>query len=72
VDLSTLEGTEEEKIRQMMTQSTADYDPSNYVRVRGQSQHGKVPNQYRCYKCNQAGHWIKDCPLSGQVCNVTT
>lgn len=31
VDLTRLDGSEEDKIRAMMTQSTQDYDPSKYV-----------------------------------------
>lgn len=62
-DLTSMDLTEEEKIKAMMTQSTADYDPSQYVRLRGGGQHGKVPDYYRCKKCNQTGHWIAQCPL---------
>lgn len=67
-DLSSMDLSEEEKIKAMMTQSTADYDPSHYVRIRGANQHGRVPDNYRCNKCNQGGHWIKHCPnvLSSQ------
>lgn len=31
VDLTRLDGSEEDKIRAMMTQSTQDYDPSKYI-----------------------------------------
>lgn len=31
VDLTRLDGSEEDKIRAMMTQSTQDYDPSKYA-----------------------------------------
>lgn len=61
-DLSSMDLSEEEKIKAMMTQSTADYDPSHYVRIRGANQHGRVPDSYRCNKCNQGGHWISRCP----------
>ena len=30
-----MDATEEEKIKAMMSQSTADYDPSKYQRIRG-------------------------------------
>jgi len=55
--------SEEEAIHLMKEQSTADYDPSQFVRLRGQGQTGKLPSTYRCNKCNQAGHWIRDCPI---------
>ncbi|KAG8034371.1 hypothetical protein G9C98_007447 [Cotesia typhae] len=63
VDLTRLDGSEEDKIRAMMTQSTQDYDPSNYMKIRGANQSGEVPPKYRCNKCHQPGHWIKNCPL---------
>nr|CAD7197259.1 unnamed protein product [Timema douglasi] len=64
VDLSSLDASEEDKIQAMMTQSTQDYNPSNYMKIRGANQIGEVPVTYRCYKCHQQGHWIKNCPLS--------
>ncbi|XP_008560490.1 E3 ubiquitin-protein ligase RBBP6 isoform X2 [Microplitis demolitor] len=63
VDLTRLDGSEEDKIRAMMTQSTQDYDPSNYMKIRGANQSGDLPPKYRCNKCHQPGHWIKNCPL---------
>ncbi|XP_053683209.1 E3 ubiquitin-protein ligase RBBP6 [Sabethes cyaneus] len=63
VDLSTMNGTEEDKIREMIFQSTAEYDPTNYQKIRGASQTGEVPINYKCYRCNKPGHWIKNCPL---------
>ncbi|KAK4874540.1 hypothetical protein RN001_013900 [Aquatica leii] len=64
MDLSSLDASEDDKIKAMMSQSTQDYDPSNYLKIRGANQMGAVPTNYRCFKCHQGGHWIKDCPLS--------
>ncbi|XP_033150691.1 E3 ubiquitin-protein ligase RBBP6 [Drosophila busckii] len=61
MDLSKMEGSEEEKIQAMMMQSTAEYDPKTYHRIKGQSQMGEVPSSYRCNKCKKGGHWIKNC-----------
>ncbi|KAF2901172.1 hypothetical protein ILUMI_05015 [Ignelater luminosus] len=64
MDLASLDASEDDKIKAMMSQSTQDYDPSNYMKIRGANQMGAVPPNYRCFKCHQGGHWIKDCPLS--------
>ncbi|XP_016953305.1 E3 ubiquitin-protein ligase RBBP6 [Drosophila biarmipes] len=63
MDLSKMQGTEEDKIQAMMMQSTVDYDPKTYHRIKGQSQVGEVPASYRCNKCKKSGHWIKNCPF---------
>ncbi|KZS17169.1 Something that sticks-like glue [Daphnia magna] len=63
-DLSRSEASEEDKIKAMMTQSTQDYDPSKYMKIRGQGQVGPVPGNYCCFKCGMPGHWIKQCPLN--------
>ncbi|KPU76879.1 uncharacterized protein Dana_GF11371, isoform D [Drosophila ananassae] len=62
MDLSKMQGSEEDKIQAMMMQSTVDYDPKTYHRIKGQSQVGEVPASYRCNKCKKSGHWIKNCP----------
>lgn len=67
MDLASLDAPEDDKIKAMMSQSTQDYDPSNYVKIRGANQVGPVPPSYRCYKCHQNGHWIKECPLGQGV-----
>ncbi|XP_055702927.1 uncharacterized protein LOC129801679 isoform X2 [Phlebotomus papatasi] len=67
VDLSRINGSEEDKINAMMMQSTADYDPTNYQKIRGSNQTGDVPINYRCFKCHKPGHWIKNCPLIGST-----
>ncbi|XP_065341306.1 E3 ubiquitin-protein ligase RBBP6 [Cloeon dipterum] len=64
VDLSRVDASEEDKIKAMMSQATSDYDPSNYVRIKGSGQVGEVPLHYRCHRCHQSGHWIKNCPLN--------
>ncbi|CRL04444.1 CLUMA_CG017529, isoform A [Clunio marinus] len=63
-DITRMNGSEEDKIQAMMMQSTLDYDPTNYQRVRGTNQTGEVPPNYRCHKCHKPGHWIKNCPLN--------
>ncbi|XP_037956931.1 E3 ubiquitin-protein ligase RBBP6 isoform X2 [Teleopsis dalmanni] len=64
LDLSKMTGTEEEKIQEMIHQSTVDYDPKSYQKVRGQNMNSEVPASYRCNKCKKGGHWIKNCPLN--------
>ncbi|KAH8261568.1 hypothetical protein KR044_011432 [Drosophila immigrans] len=65
MDLFKMQGSEEDKIQAMMMQSTADYDPKTYHRIKGQSQVGEVPASYRCNKCKRGGHWIKNCTFAG-------
>ncbi|XP_074041982.1 E3 ubiquitin-protein ligase RBBP6-like [Leptinotarsa decemlineata] len=63
-NLSSLNISEEDKIRLMMLQSTQNYDPSKYKKFRGFNQVGRLPPNYRCHKCHQEGHWIKDCTFA--------
>jgi E3 ubiquitin-protein ligase RBBP6 len=37
---------------------------TSYQRVRGSTQTGDVPANYRCHRCHKSGHWIKNCPLN--------
>lgn len=59
------EGTEDDKIKEMLTQSTKDYDPSKYARGKGPL--GPLPPNYTCYRCGKPGHYIKHCPTNN-VC----
>ncbi|KAI1292217.1 E3 ubiquitin-protein ligase RBBP6 [Halotydeus destructor] len=54
--------TEEEKIKAMVSQSTADYDSVNYVKSKSIT--GPLPSWYTCYRCGQSGHHIKHCPTN--------
>lgn len=40
---------------------------TSYQKIRGASQSGEVPVNYKCYRCNKPGHWIKNCPLGPLV-----
>ncbi|XP_050053451.1 E3 ubiquitin-protein ligase RBBP6 isoform X2 [Aphis gossypii] len=61
-DLLGSNASEEDKINAMMAQSTQEYDPSNFVKIRGGNQYGEVPLNYVCHRCHNPGHWIKNCP----------
>ncbi|KAH0546106.1 hypothetical protein KQX54_006613 [Cotesia glomerata] len=60
VDLTKMEGTEEEKIKKMMELSTRDYAPSNWLKV-PYKQSGPVPAYYICRRCQKPGHWVYQC-----------
>ncbi|KPM08981.1 hypothetical protein QR98_0075100 [Sarcoptes scabiei] len=54
--------SEEDKIKEMLTQSTKDYDPNKYAKGRGPM--GPLPPNYTCYRCGNPGHYIKHCPTN--------
>eukprot|EP00281_Chroomonas_sp_CCMP1168_P027467 CAMPEP_0206238848 /NCGR_PEP_ID=MMETSP0047_2-20121206/15045_1 /ASSEMBLY_ACC=CAM_ASM_000192 /TAXON_ID=195065 /ORGANISM="Chroomonas mesostigmatica_cf, Strain CCMP1168" /LENGTH=391 /DNA_ID=CAMNT_0053663433 /DNA_START=40 /DNA_END=1212 /DNA_ORIENTATION=- len=70
---------EEEKLRQMMEQQNADWQRQQQQRKQQhQHQHQsqrvgigqpsgatKPPPYYVCSRCEQGGHWKKDCPTNG-------
>src|SRR5438067_112031 len=53
----------------MVSQSTSDYDPTNYTKSRGLV--GPLPANYTCYRCGQGGHYIKQCPTNNVRSNST-
>lgn len=57
-----VDGSEDDKIKEMLTQSTKDYDPSKYARGKGPM--GPLPPNYTCYRCGNPGHYIKHCPTN--------
>ncbi|RWS16066.1 E3 ubiquitin-protein ligase RBBP6-like protein [Dinothrombium tinctorium] len=69
-DLSSSNASEEEKIKQMMSQSTQDYDSSKFVKSRGMV--GPLPPNYTCYRCGQPGHYIKHCPTNNMEIKRST
>ncbi|CAL4073981.1 unnamed protein product, partial [Meganyctiphanes norvegica] len=71
-DLTKMTGTEEDKINAMMAQSTLNFHPSKYVKLRNSNMAGKVPKEYKCYKCHQNGHWVHNCPLNNQDLRKST
>jgi len=64
---NSLEGsdlTEDDKLSQMMSNSSEMYNQKNWVQLRGRRAYDgqKVPPNYRCNKCHMPGHFIHDCP----------
>ena len=67
--------TEEEKIKQVQSQSTRDFDPANYARG-GRGGHyrgglrkpmGRPGSGYTCRKCGIPGHFINDCKMNSML-----
>ena len=66
--METSDLTEDDKISQMMSNSTEMYSQKNWLLLKGRSAYAcqKVPHTYKCNKCGQHGHFIYDCPLNGK------
>ncbi|ELU15719.1 hypothetical protein CAPTEDRAFT_175258 [Capitella teleta] len=60
-DLANAKGTEEDKMKAMMDQSTRDYDSSNYVKSKYPV--GRPLTGYVCHNCSKPGHFIQNCPV---------
>ena len=56
--------SEDDKISQMMSDSGDFYNQKNWLQLRGRNAYAgqKVPQNYKCNRCNQSGHFIYDCP----------
>ncbi|KAH0549092.1 hypothetical protein KQX54_006047 [Cotesia glomerata] len=63
IDLTKMEGTEEEKIKKMMEMSTVDYAPSKWLKVPFKKT-GPVPTSYVCRRCHKPGHWVYQCTFT--------
>lgn len=61
--------TEEDKITQMMSNAGDMYNQKNWLLLRGRKAYEgqKVPNNYKCNRCQQGGHFIYDCPQGKQA-----
>ena len=57
--------TEDDRLSQMMANSTDMYNQKNWQHIKGRNAYAgqKVPPTYRCNKCQIPGHFIHDCPL---------
>ncbi len=56
--------SEEDKISQMMSNSSDMYNSKNWLHLKGRSAYigQKVPGNYKCKRCGMGGHFIFDCP----------
>ncbi|XP_056263257.1 E3 ubiquitin-protein ligase RBBP6-like isoform X2 [Pseudoliparis swirei] len=59
-NLADVDGSEEDKIKAMMTQSS--YGTLNYTKKFGTV----LPANYTCYRCGNTGHHIRNCPVNVQ------
>lgn len=64
---------EDELIKDMIAESTEEYDSSHFARGdRRGPPGGPLPSNYVCYRCNQTGHHIKQCPTNNLVMKRST
>jgi hypothetical protein len=56
--------SEEDKINDIVSNSSDIYGQKNWVKFRGKAAGGKPAPHYRCSKCHQPGHWKEDCMLA--------
>lgn len=56
--------SEEDRINEVMKQSSEMYGPKHWVRHRGKPSGTKPRPEYRCARCYQPGHWKRDCILA--------
>lgn len=68
--ISNSTATEAEKIKTVLKHSTEGFDPSNFDRVRSTT--APLPPDYQCFRCNQKGHHIKDCPTNNMKIKRST
>eukprot|EP00123_Amoebidium_parasiticum_P016094 comp23285_c2_seq1/m.38165 comp23285_c2_seq1/g.38165 ORF comp23285_c2_seq1/g.38165 comp23285_c2_seq1/m.38165 type:complete len:190 (-) comp23285_c2_seq1:2156-2725(-) len=66
-NVSTKNMTEEEKMKAMMNQASAEYQQQDYAMHR-RRHHGNIdynkkpPPDYVCNRCGEGGHYIRHCP----------
>lgn len=69
-DISKSTASEAEKIKTVLKHSTDGFDPSNFDRVRNTA--APLRPDYQCFRCNQKGHHIKDCPTNNMKIKRST